>query len=99
MRRVTWRLTCTRKKSINLKDFEKQIIVIVRRFGGRNVIVDVQSFSFDWNFKKTMTRGQKAELGRQLAKIKGLGCYVDVYYYIRKNSNRSAVSRQLFRVA
>lgn len=99
MRREVWHLTCSRKNFINLKNYEHQIIMIVMRYGGKNVIVDVQSFSFDWNCKRPMTRGQKAALGRQLAKIKGLGCYVDIYHYTRKNSNRSAVSRQLFRAA
>ena len=96
MLREKWKLICTHRSLIDLKDFESQIESIVTAFGGRNVIVGSQSFSFEWDDNE-MTIGQRATLGRRLAKIKGLGCYVDVYYYTRKGSEKSTVSRQLFR--
>ena len=99
MRRENWRLICTKRHLINLKDMELQITEIVTDFGGGNVNVERQSFSFDWLGRKDMTFGQRAELGRRLAKIEGLGCYVDVYVYIRKKTNKRAVSRKLFKAA
>ena len=99
MRRETWHLTCKKKRFINLKEYEVEIIVAVEKFGGINVIVYEKSFSFEWDARKPMTKGQRAELGRRLAKISGLGCYVDEYHYTRKSSGRRTVSRQLFRVA
>ena len=55
MRRETWHLTCKKKGSINLKKYEVEIIVVVEKFGGINVIVNEKSFSFEWNARKPMT--------------------------------------------
>ena len=99
MRREVWHLTCSRKNFINLKNYAHQIIMIVKRYGGKNVVVNEKDFSFDWSYRRPMTTGQKISMGKSLAKIKGLGCYVDVYHYTRRNTNTSAVSRRLFRAA
>ena len=96
--RVKWRLVCTNRHLINLKDIEDQIENVVIGYGGRNVMVGTQSFSFDWSGDE-MSVGQSAALGRLLAKIDLLGRNADVYHFVRKGSKKRDVSRQIFRAS
>ena len=96
--RVKWKLVCSRRDLINLKDIEVQIEKGVNDYGGSNVMVGTQSFSFDWP-EDEMTSGQRAALGRRLAKIDVLGCNAEVYPYVRYGTKKSDVSRQIFRAS
>lgn len=98
MGKITWKLVCKDRHLINLKDVALQIEHEITEYGGSNVMVDAQAVSFELPEDK-MSIGQKATLGRRLAKISTLGRNADVYLYKRKGSKKTCISRQIFRAS
>lgn len=98
--RVFYKLICKKRKEIDLVEYEEEIIHIVSDHNGKDIEVTSQGFSFDWELDDDdddIPKGTSIAIGRDIAKIKALGCKVNEYPYEYKDTGRHNVSRQLFR--
>ena len=82
--------------ALNLCPFADAIIKIIKGYGGYDIIVHPRGYSFKTPENVDFTNGEKRKMGREIAKISGIGCYAYKREYFYSNGT-PAKSAQLFK--
>lgn len=97
MKTYSYKLINQISEDLYLLDYEDEIINVIKNYGGTNICVHRRSYSFDLPDDKEFSNKMKRSLGREIAAINDIGCYVRVFRY-KLSNGKEAKSGQLFRI-
>lgn len=94
--KYTYRLINKINPALDLRPYTEEIAAAIQSFGGRDTRVYARSYSFKVPYNMALNDGMKRRLGKEIAKIKGIGRYKIKrnYFY---SSGRPAKSTHLFK--
>lgn len=95
MEKYVYKLLIQIDSKLDLRFYSDEIVKIIEAFGGSDIKIFRRRYSFKVPRDMVITNGMKRSMGRQIAKIEGIGCYAYTRYYLYKNG-KPAKSSQLF---
>lgn len=95
VRKYVYRLIGKVSSNLDLRPYTNEISAVIKSYGGYDIRVYRRSYSFKMSSGTVLTNSMKRSIGREIAKIDGIGYYAIPQYYTRKNG-KSARATHLF---